>query len=50
MSTDSDLVRALIDRAVHDIEHGWYAAALDALGRALRLTTNNQADTPHVTR
>ena len=31
------LLHALLERAVHDIERGWHAAALDALGRALRL-------------
>lgn len=43
-------LRSLLERATHDIEHGWQAAALDALGRALRLiptiNPNYRSDTP----
>jgi len=28
-------VRRLLERAIYDLERGWTAAALDALGRAL---------------
>ena len=35
-AVDLDLA-ALLSRARHDLEHGWPEAALDCIGRALRL-------------
>ena len=30
-------IRTLLERAQFDLEHGWSEAAIDCLGRALRL-------------
>lgn len=32
-----DLLRSLLERALYALARGWTAAAIDALGRALRL-------------
>lgn len=32
---DRDLLRTLLQRARFDVERGWHAAAIDAIGRAL---------------
>ena len=41
MSDHLTLVRNLIARALYDIERGWHAAAIDAIGRALKLTSED---------
>jgi hypothetical protein len=38
MHTYQAKVHALLERALYDLERGWTAAAIDALGRALELT------------
>ena len=32
-------IRTLLERALYDLHQGWQEAAIDALGRALRLLT-----------
>jgi hypothetical protein len=38
---------ALLERAKEDLEKGWPEAALDALGRAIRVAREAQEATPH---
>ena len=44
MHTYQDALPALLMRAIYDLEHGWVSAAVDALGRALRLIDLPQTD------
>ena len=41
-------LRALLERARFDLERGWNAAALDSIGRALRLLAAPPKESSHV--